>query len=126
MSARWGGEEFICFFHNTNIQEAYVLAEKIKEVHGLYFSEPRFEKTLCNADNIEDVKNIAQCFYPQMEANKIVYNRPIDDPEFKEIDEYSKTKAEIVDGWSFKDQSGLKSKLESTASILALISKYIW
>ena len=30
LSARWGGEEFICFFHNTNIQEAYVLAEKIR------------------------------------------------------------------------------------------------
>lgn len=87
--------------------------EKLKEVHGLYFSEPRFEKTLCNADNIEDVKNIAQCFYPQMEVNTSIYNQPLDDPEFKEIDEYSKTKAEIVDGWSFKDQSGLKSKLES-------------
>ena len=93
--------------------EEDILVEKLKEVHGSYFSEPRFEKTLCNADNIEDVKNIAQCFYPQMEANKIVYNRPIDDPEFKEIDEYSKTKSEIVEGWSFKDQSGLKSKLES-------------
>ena len=93
--------------------EEDILVEKLKEMHGSYFSEPRFEKTLCNADNIEDVKNIAQCFYPQMEANKIVYNRPIDDPEFKEIDEYSKTKSEIVEGWSFKDQSGLKSKLES-------------
>lgn len=30
LSARWGGEEFICFFHNTNIQEAYVLADKIR------------------------------------------------------------------------------------------------